>query len=53
MPIGASKFGGAPDVAANFEWPQWNEKLLGFLAQIDLEEVVPFDAVSGFARRKK
>ena len=37
MPIGASKFGGAPDVAATFEWPQWNDKSLGFLAQIDLE----------------
>ena len=30
--IGASKFGGAPDVAAGFEWPQWNEKPLGLLA---------------------
>ncbi len=39
IPIGASKFGGAPDVLADFEWPMWNEKPLGFLAQINLEEV--------------
>ena len=43
IPVGASKFGGAPDVAAGFEWPKWNEKPLGFLAQISLEEVAPFD----------
>lgn len=43
IPIGASKFGGAPDVAADFEWPRWNDKPLGFLAQINLEEVAPFD----------
>lgn len=41
--VGASKFGGAPDVPADFEWPKWNELPLGFLAQIDLEEVAPFD----------
>jgi len=43
IPLGASKFGGAPDVPADFEWPMWNEKPLGFLAQINLEEVAPFD----------
>ncbi len=43
IPLGASKFGGAPDVPAGFEWPKWNEKPLGFLAQINLEEVAPFD----------
>ena len=43
IPVGASKFGGAPDVPADFEWPTWNEKPLGFLAQINLEEVAPFD----------
>ena len=41
--IGASKFGGAPDAPAGFEWPTWNERPLGFLAQINLEEVAPFD----------
>ncbi len=41
--IGASKFGGAPDVPQGFEWPTWNDKPLGFLAQINLEEVAAFD----------
>jgi uncharacterized protein YwqG len=43
IPLGASKFGGAPDVPEGFVWPTWNEKPLGFLAQINLEEVGPFD----------
>lgn len=43
IPIGASKFGGSPDVPLHFLWPTWNEKPLGFLAQINLEEVAPFD----------
>ncbi len=43
IPLGASKFGGAPDVPTNFEWPMWNDRPLGFLAQINLEEVAPFD----------
>lgn len=41
--VGASKFGGAPDVPAGFEWPHWNEKPLGFMAQINLDEIAPFD----------
>ena len=41
--IGASKFGGAPDVAAGFEWPMWNELPLSFMAQINLDELAPFD----------
>ncbi len=44
IPLSASKFGGAPDVPSDFEWPMWNDKPLGFLAQMDLEEVAPFDA---------
>ncbi len=43
IPVGASKFGGAPDVPADFVWPMWNDKPLGFLAQINLEEVAAFD----------
>ncbi len=43
--VGASKFGGAPDVPAAFEWPTsaWNNEPLLFLAQINLEEVAPLD----------
>jgi uncharacterized protein YwqG len=39
IPIGASKFGGAPDVPADFEWPTWNEKPLGILVQINLKKL--------------
>ena len=35
IPVGASKFGGAPDVPAGFVWPTWNEKPLGFLAHMN------------------
>ena len=41
--IGASKFGGAPDVPAGFAWPMWNELPLSFMAQINLAEIAPFD----------
>ena len=40
---GASKFGGAPDVPAEFEWPMWQGKSLTFLAQINLAEVAALD----------
>lgn len=43
LPIGASKLGGAPDLPPDFEWPQWNAKLLSFLAQIRLNELAPYD----------
>lgn len=42
--VGASRFGGAPDVPRGFKWPNWGEKPLRFLAQLDLAEVAPFDA---------
>ena len=41
--VGASKFGGAPDVPPGFAWPQWNETPLCFIAQINLDEIAPFD----------
>ncbi len=41
--IGASKFGGAPDVPANFDWPMRDEAPLVFMAQINLDELAPFD----------
>ncbi|RYG75476.1 DUF1963 domain-containing protein [bacterium] len=43
IPTGASKFGGSPDVPADFEWPTWQDKPLGLLAQINLQEMAPFD----------
>jgi uncharacterized protein YwqG len=44
IPIGSSKFGGGPDVPADFIWPEWNGNPLAFLGQIRLEEVAPYDA---------
>ena len=41
--IGASKYGGHPDVPPGFEWPLIDGMPLPFLAQIRLEEVAPFD----------
>jgi len=38
-----SKFGGAPDVPVSFVWPTWFDKPLGFLAQINLQDIAPFD----------
>ncbi|WP_394827879.1 YwqG family protein [Pendulispora albinea] len=39
LPIGASRFGGAPDVPAIFVWPTCAGRPLTFLAQLDLSEV--------------
>lgn len=44
--IGTSKIGGAPDLPHDFNWPVWNEKPLGFVAQFDLSEVHSFDLQS-------
>ncbi len=41
--VGASKFGGAPDVPEGFAWPLWNDLPLSFIAQINLTELAPFD----------
>lgn len=42
--IGASKFGGVPDVPDGFEWPHWEDAPLNFVAQISLEETTALDA---------
>lgn len=34
-----SRIGGAPDLPDGFQWPQWNNAPLAFLAQIDLAEI--------------
>ena len=39
LAVGASKFGGAPDVPAGFEWPTSGDHPLAFLAQINLADV--------------
>lgn len=41
--IGGSKLGGNPDLPPDFIWPVESEKPLGFLGQINLQDVAPFD----------
>lgn len=36
--LGASRFGGWPDLPAEIPWPLWQERPMSFLAQINLEE---------------
>src|SRR5690606_15751893 len=39
IPVGASKFGGKPDLAADTEWPEYEEKLHTFIGQFRLEDL--------------
>jgi uncharacterized protein YwqG len=39
IPVGASKFGGNPDVPNGFRWPEWNTVSLAFIIQINLAEI--------------
>lgn len=39
FPTGRSRFGGLPDLPAHTSWPQWDLRALGFLAQINLEDL--------------
>ena len=41
--LGTSRFGGAPDVPAGFQWPKRDEQPLTFLAQIRLSDVRDLD----------
>lgn len=43
IPIGRSKFGGAPDLPPEVEWPSWLGRPFGFFGQLNLAEVAPFD----------
>lgn len=43
--IGASKFGGLPDLPTSVSWPKWQEQPLPFLSQICLSDIAPFDHV--------
>lgn len=47
---GASRWGGAPDVPPDFEWPYRGRFPLGFLAQINLADLLP-DAENPFPPR--
>ncbi len=43
LAIGASRIGGVPDVPPDFKWPERHEVPQSFIAQLNLEEVHPFD----------
>jgi len=43
LAVGATRFGGEPDVPASFEWPQTGSSPVMFIAQIRLANVRPFD----------
>jgi hypothetical protein len=46
--VGASKYGGRPDLPADVAWPTWSEKTLAypftFIGQVALEDVARLDA---------
>ncbi|WP_439627896.1 DUF1963 domain-containing protein [Gemmata sp.] len=44
IPVGASKFGGGPDLPAGAKWPVYRGAPLSFLAQINLAELAPSPA---------
>ena len=41
--VGGSKFGGFPDLPADFNWPHWDDAPLTFLAQFRLSDLARFD----------
>jgi len=43
LPLGASKLGGFPDLPASLAWSTWKGVPMVFLAQIQLQEVAPYD----------
>ena len=43
LPIGASRFGGIPDLPEGFQWPHYRGTPLTCLAQIHLSDVAQFD----------
>jgi uncharacterized protein YwqG len=40
---GDSKVGGLPDLPPGVDWPEWKQRPLAHLGQIDLRDVAPFD----------
>src|SRR6185369_12449065 len=44
IPVGDSKIGGNPDLPASYQYPQWKNKPMGFIGQINLESASKFDA---------
>lgn len=44
IPVGASKLGGLPDLPPGTAWPQGNESAFSFIAQMNLEQIKPYDS---------
>ncbi len=44
LPLGASKFGGSPDVPLGFEWPLHDGFPLTFIAQVNMADAAPYDS---------
>src|SRR5690606_17361069 len=40
--LGMSKTGGTPHLAPNMKWPEFEDKPMVFLAQLNLSEIVPY-----------
>jgi uncharacterized protein YwqG len=43
LELGATKFGGAPDLPQGFQWPEWDGSPLPFVAQFRLSEATLYD----------
>lgn len=43
LPTGRSKVGGLPDLSPELQWPEGDEGPLSFVAQLNLQELEPFD----------
>src|SRR5262245_21574457 len=50
LSTGASKIGGAPDLASPDDWPMWKDRPLSFLAQINLTDLALFDCCAVLPR---
>jgi uncharacterized protein YwqG len=40
---GTSKFGGSPDLPKGFDWPRWQGAPLGFIGQLNLQDLASFN----------
>lgn len=43
LKIGASRFGGSPDLPEGVQWPRWRDYFVPFWCQLNLAEVAAFD----------
>lgn len=43
IPIGNTKFGGAPDLPEHIEWPKYSDEYMPFICQLNLQEITNWD----------